>query len=240
MVDPSGWMPGAEKIETSAWGYPDLGEEQMYPQAVVNHVAQGYMQGLINIAQSPDPGKSWHFSVGRDGRIVQHVSIWNPAWHAGDVNAPSWPLYADLAAQLGRSNPNRMTIGIEQEGFSVDPGYAYDYIYDAEHPWPEAQIASLIKIHEWFFGACGWLKGKGDADHVITHSMLNARSRAQDPGDFWLATVRPRILAALQPGAIPGPSTASYDSGYADGRRDGRAAMLDAVAAAVEALRAQP
>lgn len=198
-ADPTGWMPGIERVPTVAWGYPDVAEDSMYPQAIVDHVAQGYMAGLLGIAQSADPGKSWHFSIGRDGTIVQHVSIWNPAWHAGDVNGPTWPGYTG-------TNPNKFTIGIEHEGFSIRPSYSYDYIYSGENPWPEALIEASIRVHQWVFHMCSnWLKPSEAT--VITHSMLNTRSRAQDPGDLWLATVRPRIVAALQPAVeAPGPS----------------------------------
>lgn len=226
-LDQSGWMPDTEQVRTAAWGYPDVAEDSMYAQAVVSHVAQGYMAGLLGIAQSSAPGKSWHFSVGRDGRIVQHVSIWDPAWHAGIVNGPTWALYPRLAAELG-ANPNRYTVGIEQEGFSIPPGYGFDYVYDVVHPWPDAQIASVIAIHQWVFRMCSWLEGKRDADHVITHSMIDTASRPQDPGDLWLATVRPRIIAAL---SSPAPPAAPQSSPAAalnleGARADLRAALV--------------
>src|SRR5688572_809952 len=139
MADPTGWMPDVEQIPTQEWGYPDVAEDGMYPQAVMHHLMQGYIGTMVGWAQNCNGGKSAHFLVGRDGRIVQTVSIWNPAWHAGDVNNPSW----QLMSQFG-TNPNKFTVGIEQEGFSISPRPAYseDYLYDAAHPWPEAMIAS--------------------------------------------------------------------------------------------------
>ena len=205
-VDPSGWMPEIEHAPTAAWGYSDLREDSMYPAAVVSHVAQGYMTGLVGIAQQADPGKSWHFSIGRDGRIVQHVSIWDAAWHAGDVNAPTW-------SRFDGTNPNKQTVGIEHEGFSIPPGYAFDYLYSPENPWPEALVEASINVHRWVFGTCANWIGVPSEDNVITHSMLNTRSRAQDPGDLWLQTVRPRIIRTLGPSV---PVVAPQSGGTVD------------------------
>ena len=491
MKDPAGWMPGVEHIPSAGWGYPDIAEDGMFTQAVVSHVAQGYWGGLIGIAQQADPGKSWHFSISRTGEIAQHVSIADPAWHAGDVNAPTWrryqggnpnklcvtadtpvlranlrwapagdlqvgdellafdeypnprrhfrsavvtanaprkapvyrivmddeseiystgehrwlmdggsghaakwleteqiphelqsykrrglrmPRYVDLPAPdetsyaagylaaafdgegaltyhdsgvlalvfgqrdnamlarvrefltaqrfrysiewrdmpfpngggythlcyvvirggrseqfrfLALNRPERLiarlsekvldhklqfrpvakpsvvscelagereiaalssstqtyiaagygahnTVGIEHEGFSIPPGYSYDYLYSNGNPWPEAMIEASIRVHRWVFARVNeWDAGAmvPSEDTVITHSMLNTASRKQDPGDLWLATVRPRILAALQP--APAAPIRSYGQGFIDGRN----AALDGVIAAAQGLR---
>lgn len=195
--DPTGWMDGIEHAPTPNYGYSDIPADGMYPKAIVSHVAQGYMQGLLNINTSANPRASWHFSISRTGRIVQHCSIWNPAWHAGDTYEPTWPLYD------GR-NPNRATIGIEHEGFSVDPSYGFDYLYSGASPWPEPLIEASLRVHRFIFGSCAnWMRPS--ADTVITHSMLNSATRAQDPGDLWLATVRPRLIRELTGGPPPPP-----------------------------------
>jgi N-acetyl-anhydromuramyl-L-alanine amidase AmpD len=197
-ADATGWMPGVAKVPTQQWGGYGMAEDGMYPQSVVAHVAQGYFSGLLNIARSSEPGKSWHFSVGRDGEIAQHVSIWDPAYHAGVVNSPQ-PMAAKLIAQYGQ-NPNTWSVGIEQEGFSVDPGYGFDYLYDAAHPWPDAQRESVIRIHRWVWDSCQWLKDLPPAATVarlLTHSMIDQRTRRQDPGDLWLATSYGAICAAM-------------------------------------------
>ena len=222
--EPSGWLPGVIRIETAAWGYSDIAPDGLYPKAVVNHVAQGFYTTLQSMMRSPDPGKSWHFAVSRKGEITQSVSIWNPAWHAGDVNTPTWRGYTG-------GNPNKSTIGIECEGFSISaPGV--DYVYNTSKPWPDAMVESVIRIHRFVFDSCANWIGVPSEDNVITHSMLNSKSRAQDPGDLWLATVRPRIIAALLPAppTPPAPTAPTYDTEGA--KRDLRAAM-DAAAAAL-------
>lgn len=223
--DPTGWMPSVPQVRTSAWGGYGIPEDAMYPQAVVTHVAQGYYGGLLNIARTNDPNKSWHFSVARDGSITQHVSIWDPAYHAGIVADPQSPAAA-LMAQYGQ-NPNTWSVGIEQEGFSIPPGYSYDYLYDAQHPWPAQQLASVIRIHRWVWDSCQWLldlPSERRESRILTHSMIDQRTRKQDPGDLWLSTMRPLVVQAIAPNsAIPNPEPVRT---YEDGLRDGRAAGI--------------
>lgn len=198
--DPTGWMAGVAKIPTNSWGYDGFAEDGMYPQALTCHVAQGYFSGLLGIARASQPGKSWHFSVGRDGSIAQHVSIWDPAYHAGVVNNPQ--LYAaELIGRFG-GNPNKWSVGIEMEGFSVDPGYGFDYLYSTERPWPDAQFESVVRIHRWVWQSCQWLtdlSGAERAKRLLTHSMIDQRTRKQDPGDLWLATRRLQLIEAMAP-----------------------------------------
>jgi N-acetylmuramoyl-L-alanine amidase len=66
---------------------------------------------------------SAHYGVGRDGSVHQYVHEMDTAWHAGRVNAPSWPLIRSGV------NPNRYTIGIEHQGKPADPWT--DAMYEA-------------------------------------------------------------------------------------------------------------
>ena len=201
MTISDGWMDGVERVPTPEFGYPDMPAYSMWPKAVMSHVMQGYQSTMLLWAQDGlYQGKSAHFTIGRDGRIVQHVSIWDPAWHAGDVANPTWANY------IPGSNPNRSVIGIEHEGFSIPPGYGYDYLYSASEPWPEAMIEATIKVHQWVFEAIRTYDTSvvPGPDTIITHSMTNTVSRPQDPGDLWMSTVRPRILKAFDP-AVDAP-----------------------------------
>lgn len=209
-TDPAGWCEFAERIETKVGGYEDIPDDGMYCDGIVSHVAGGFIGGLISMARDPNCPVSWHFSIGRDGRILQHRSIADPAYHAGIVNQPTWKLYD------GR-NPNRRTVGIEHEGFSVNASYA-DYVYTSSKPWPEPLIASSIRVHRWIFDQVNrWTPGylAPSEDTIITHSMLDQRTRAQDPGDLWMATVRPRIIAALQ-----GDTAAPHVDDFQRGRQE--------------------
>jgi hypothetical protein len=197
MPDPSGWMPDVDHIPASEWGYADIAEDGMYPQVVINHVMQGFKRTMDDWARSPQPeGKSATFGVDRAGNITQY---------AGGLNAPT----AEGQVMVGRYglNPNKWSVGIEQEGFSQDPiAYDYDYLYgqgiDAKgrqrQPWPEAMVKSVIAIHQFVFNAGQWLQEAQDkADRVMTHSQFDTRTRPNDPGQPWIETVRPRIVAAL-------------------------------------------
>lgn len=237
-ASPDGWMPGVEQIRTQDYGYASMPDDGMYPFAVMSHVMQGYQSTMDGWARQTGIGKSIHFSVSRTGRIVQYVSIWDPAWHAGYVNSPSWTLYPALSASRG-ANPNLYTVGIEHEGFSIVPPYSYDYLYGAARPWPAALVDASIRIHRFVFDACNrygdWIGQPGEKN-VITHSMVDKANRPQDPGDLWLSAVRPAIISALQP--APPPPARTYDDGLRDGRAEGRLTALDDVAAAVARLRA--
>jgi hypothetical protein len=112
------------------------------------------------------------------------------------VNAPTPNPY------LPGGNPNKFTVGIEHEGFSIMPRSGNALVYSAGYPWPEPLIEASIRVHQWIFGRVNqWNPGAMPPNEhtVITHSSLDSKSRAQDPGDLWLETVRPRIIAALQP-----------------------------------------
>lgn len=205
--DPGGWCPFAERMETQVGGYTDIPDDGMQCDAVMSHVAGGFMGGLISMARDPNSQVSWHFSIGRDGRVLQHRSIADPAYHAGIVNQPTWALYD------GR-NPNRRTVGIEHEGFSIPASYA-DYIYSPAKPWPEPLIEASIRVQQWVFDQVDrWWPGHmaPSENTVITHSMTDQRTRPQDPGDLWLSSVRPRIISALQ-GAPSAPILDDFQRG---------------------------
>ena len=193
--DPSGWLDGVGRFDSPLFGgYPDLAEDAMYPQAIVLHVAQGTFQGLLNMARSLDGRASWHVSAGRLGERAQHVSIWDAAWHAGIVSNPL-PEARRLMNQYG-PNPNRWSIGIEMEGFSVDPGYSYDYVYSVNQPWPAQLISGVILTIEQVRERCQWLKelsGEAFAERIITHSHIDQTSRRNDPGALFMDQVMPVI-----------------------------------------------
>lgn len=218
MPDPTGWMPGVEHIPAREWGYADIREDDMWPKAVMHHVMQGYRSTMDAWARSEQAeGVSVQFGINRAGEIAQYVSIWNPAYHAGDVNRPDdWG-----AVMLGRYgwNPNKWAIGVEWEGFSKDPiAYDYDYLYGEgtdpkgreRQPWPEAMVEAAIRIQNFVFRSTQELVDAPDrAERVLSHSQTNQATRGQDPGTFWIATVKPRLVAAARNLAVPLPEPAS-------------------------------
>ena len=165
------WMPGVERIETAAMG------GTIVPRGVMSHVMQGWQATMIRWARERPRAtpKSAHFTIGRDGRIVQHVPIRRQAWHAGRLDPdapPQWSLLPPGA------NPNDHAVGIEHEGFSGEP-------------WPEPQVEATISVHRWLFAELGLVPSE---ETVIGHFMTAPASRAADPGPTW---PRDRILHAL-------------------------------------------
>jgi N-acetyl-anhydromuramyl-L-alanine amidase AmpD len=225
----NGWMPGVEYVPTVRVA-PDsygIADGNMWPRAIVHHVMQGYFAGAKAMMQETTfKAPSWHFSVARDGRIMQHASIWTPTMHAGltstsrDVGEPVDSLRSNpgqwLAAWQAK-NPNTWAIGIEHEGFSKPETTGTgkrvdDYIYGPGNPWPEALIEASIRVQRWCWQRCQWLidlpRGSyadwNTADsRFLTHAMIDPEMRPLDPGPEWDAKVWHRIVNAVL--AVPEP-----------------------------------
>lgn len=188
MITNEGWMPDVERAVSGAYSIGNT------PTAIVNHVMQGYQSTMVTWANER-PLKtpvSAHFTIGRNGNIIQHVSIKNSAWHAGKLDSvtPPWRLYRPS------TNVNGYTIGIEHEGFSKLNTYGYDYIYDVLHPWPEAMVLASVKVHLWVCQETGIVPS---IDTIIRHADIAPLSRVDDPGSAW---PRDRIMAALVPAKL--------------------------------------
>ena len=192
-----GWMPDIDHIGTTMYGYTDVPPETMKPIAVINHIMQGYARTMIDWATNNSVQKSAHFIIDREGNITQTVSIYSPAWHAGRTAKESWKSFPG-------GNPNKYTVGIEHEGFSVDPGYGYDYIYDGS--WPEAMMDASAKVHKWILGE---LSLDANDQTVIGHFETDAVIRANDPGPQWS---REDLLSRINGGGGSSSSQPSVSS----------------------------
>jgi len=84
---------------------------------VLHHTAGPNLVGTVRWFANPESRVSSHFTVGKDGSIVQHVSTFARAWHAGE------------SILLGRPNLNHYSIGIEMVN-----------IGDGKDPWPKEQV----------------------------------------------------------------------------------------------------
>ena len=192
-----GWMPDVDHIGTTMYGYSDVPPETMEPIAVINHIMQGYARTMIEWATTNSTQKSAHFIIDRDGNITQTVSIYSPAWHAGRIAKVTWD-----SMPIG-NNPNKYTVGIEHEGFSVDPGYGYDYIY--EDGWPDAMMEASVQVHAWILGELGL---EANDQTVIGHNETDGVSRANDPGPAWSKD----ILLAMINGSEPATEVKTTDN----------------------------
>lgn len=99
---------------------------------------------------------SSHFTVGRDGSIVQNVSTFARAWHAGK----SWDA-------SGRNNVNDYSIGIEM--VNLDNG---------KDPYPEAQIQAVC-------GLIAELRRRFPIKQLVSHEFIaQPPGRKNDPAGF--------------------------------------------------------
>ena len=159
------------KAEWVPWKYLDPGGRATYfkgqnkPIAVVMHIMEGYLRTARQWAEEGHFGASWHFSVGRDGTVLQHLEFNDGGYHAGITveqahsNPPIWPLYKGP----GR-NVNHYTIGIEHEGFH-------------NQPWTEPQKEASREL-------CRWLAVELDIPltplYFPPHAVIDVVNRVND------------------------------------------------------------
>lgn len=89
---------------------------------VLHHTHSSWPATLLGF--STDPGISSHFTVNKDGTIVQHVPIERKAWHAGVSKD-----------KRGFENVNEFSIGIEIVNYG-----------DCKDPYTDEQITALIGL----------------------------------------------------------------------------------------------
>lgn len=109
---------------------------------------------------SPESKVSSHYTIGKDGSIVQHVSTFDRAWHAG----PS-------RDKEGREKVNDFSIGIELVNKN-----------DGKDPYPAAQVETLknLLFH---------LKRRFPLKYICSHAYVAVpKGRKSDPAGFnWIA-----------------------------------------------------
>lgn len=99
---------------------------------------------------------SSHFTIGRDGSIVQNVSTFDRAWHAG-VSTDA----------TGRSNLNHYSIGIELVNLN-----------DGKDPYPDAQIQALC-------GIIAEMRRRFPIKQIVSHEFIaDPQGRKNDPKNF--------------------------------------------------------
>ena len=125
------------------------------PEAVVIHIMEGTLSGTDSWFKSPQSKVSAHYGIGKTGEVHQYVAEINTAWHAGRVNAPSWPLIKP-AVNGQYFNPNYYTVGIEHEG-------------NDESDWTDEMYSSSSEMVR---AICGRWNIPLDRNHVIGHHEI--------------------------------------------------------------------
>ena len=157
---PNPWVePGFQKIE---WVQsPNFGRRPNGPDTVVDTVVihSTVIPTLEKTALAFYLQKSQvsaHYVIGKDGSIVQTVSTFCRAWHAG-VSRDS----------LGRNNLNNFSVGIELVNLD-----------DGKDPYPEAQIKALKSIIQA-------LERRHPIKYLTSHEYVALpHGRKNDPAGF--------------------------------------------------------
>jgi N-acetylmuramoyl-L-alanine amidase len=99
---------------------------------------------------------SAHFTIGRDGSIIQNVSTFDRAWQAGVGKDAE-----------GRTNPNNYSIGIELVNLN-----------DGKQDYPEAQLMALC-------GIIAEMKRRFPIKQITSHEFIaQPPGRKNDPKGF--------------------------------------------------------
>lgn len=170
-------FPRYPEAEWVPWKYTDNGGRVNFyanvmspkapPAGCVLHIMEGHMSTARQWASSGHYGASWHFSIGKDGHVMQHLDLEHGGYHAGvsDRQAtwlpPTWPLWRGLGL-----NVNYYTTSIEHEGFYADAGVL-----------TPAQAEASIKVCRWQAELFGW---DWTQAHFPAHAEIDLLNRVND------------------------------------------------------------
>lgn len=139
------------------------------PIATVQHVMAGFLWNGWDWPERPPRKVSWHFTVQRDGKIMQHLRLQDGGWHAGVrdsqtfIRPPTWPLWKGPGI-----NVNKYTIGIEAEGIPYN---------DSESNFTEPQMKSIKRLHEWIASTIGYELSENT---IPAHGIIDIVNRVAD------------------------------------------------------------
>jgi LysM repeat protein len=137
---------------------------------VIHSTANSSLEGVINWFNNPQSQLSAHYTIGKDGQIVQHVQDIHRAWHAG------------RSIWKGREGCNDYAIGIELVNLN-----------DGKDPYPEEQ-------HQVNVALCAYLAHKYniDLDDIMGHlDIAIPPGRKTDPRNYNLNRLRSEVAAIL-------------------------------------------
>jgi LysM repeat protein len=137
---------------------------------VIHSTANSSLEGVVSWFNNPTAKVSAHYTIGKDGQIVQHVQDMHQAWHAGKS---TWK---------GRDGCNEYSIGIELVNLN-----------DGSDPYPEAQ-------HQANLALCAYLTHKYniDPDDIMGHlNIAIPPGRKSDPRGYDLERLRTEVAAII-------------------------------------------
>jgi LysM repeat protein len=139
--------------------------------AITMHsTANSSLQGVIDWFNNPNAKVSAHYTIGKDGTIVQHVRDTDRAWHAGQ------------SVWKGRSACNDYCIGIEMVNLN-----------DGADPYPEEQHKSSVAL-------CAYLcyKYNINPNDIMAHyDIALPPGRKTDPRNYDMNRLRREVAQIL-------------------------------------------
>lgn len=150
------WRPQSPDGQPTYW--PGVNK----PIAVVLHIMVGWATTARQWATEGHYGASWHFTVARDGSVMQHLDLNDAGYQAGIPSTapnPVWRLWRGHG-----ENVNWYSLGIEHEGF---PG----------EPFTDLQAAASKRLCQWLAGELGIPL---DYDHFPPHAAIDVVNRVND------------------------------------------------------------
>jgi N-acetylmuramoyl-L-alanine amidase len=137
---------------------------------VIHATANSTLRGVVDWFNNPNAKVSAHYTIGKDGRIVQHVKDSDRAWHAGQ------------SVWKGRNSCNDYAIGIELVNLN-----------DGRDPYPEAQHQANVSL-------CAYLRKRYNVapDDIMGHvDIALPPGRKSDPRGYDLKRLRREVAARL-------------------------------------------
>lgn len=136
----------------------DDGLHEQSCEGVVEHIMVGTMEGCISHFQSATSEASANFAVGKDGRIVQFVRLYNTAPFANGVKSTAEYLNAmsalvrNLTVKHRYTSQNKWTWSVEHEGLSGDQVVDFPEQFEASTWLTATLLASLPEERRRTFG----------------------------------------------------------------------------------------
>ena len=137
---------------------------------VIHSTANSTLQGVISWFNNPQAQVSAHYTIGKDGRIVQHVRDRDRGWHAGGSVWKAVP------------NVNNYGLGIELVNLN-----------DGQDPYPEEQHQANVRL-------CAFLCRKHHIkpEDIMGHlDIAVPKGRKTDPRAYDLERLRRDVEAAF-------------------------------------------
>lgn len=156
---PKPWRdPGYNKLVWIQGPHCDLRKPGSVVDTIVLHATAGpTLEGCTKWFQADESKVSSHYTLGKDGSLVQNVSTFNRAWHAGASK--------DIE---GREGVNHFSVGIEIVN-----------VNDGKDPYTEAQYEVLDNLLAVLLRRFPTIK------YITSHEYIaTPKGRKNDPKGF--------------------------------------------------------